>query len=130
MRKSHVVAVGCGLVFMFAVNMLAGEPATSPGNNKGENGVSFQALVSSSSQNGKLTRVHVGNLDDSMKTGYEVVLDAKGTELAKSRGAVQVKGKVITQGGKTMLLVEEFSKVEPPNKKPALKNKLPHSSNQ
>ena len=47
-----------------------------------------------------------------MKTGYEVVLDAKGKQLANARGIVQIKGKVVTKNGKTMLMVEEFGKVE------------------
>lgn len=73
--------------------------------------VSFNGIVSVSRQNNEITRLHIGNVDDDMKTGYDIVLDKKGKELADSKnmiGIIPVKGHVVVKSGKKMLVLEEF----------------------
>jgi hypothetical protein len=72
--------------------------------------VTFNGIVSTMKQNGRLTEVRIGNMDDNMKSAYGVVLDDKGKQLAELGGAVNVKGHIEVKNGKKMLVVEEFRK--------------------
>ena len=80
------------------------------GSSKSGQVVSFDGLVSTMTQNGQLTEARIGNMDDNMKTSYGIVLDEKGKQLAESKGAAHVKGRIEVKNGKNMLVVEEFSK--------------------
>ena len=85
--------------------------ATTSSTNAANRVVSLNGIVSISRQNGKITRFHIGNMDEGMKTGYDIVLDAKGQELADSKiMTVSVKGHVDAKNGKEMLVVEDFKK--------------------
>jgi hypothetical protein len=86
-------------------------PDAAPSTKVGDNVLSFNGIISISRQNGKITRFHIGNMDDDMKSGYDIVLDAKGKELAKSKiMAVTITGRVEKRKGKTVLVVQKFKK--------------------
>ena len=86
-------------------------PDAAPSTDVGARVVSFNGIISISRQNGKITRFHIGNMDDDMKSGYDIVLDAKGKELAKSKiMVVAVTGRVEKKKGKTVLVVQKFKK--------------------
>jgi hypothetical protein len=81
-----------------------------------EQSVSFNGIVSISKQGNEITRLNIGNVDDDMKTSYDIVLDKKGKELADSknaRGIIPVKGHVVVKNGKKMLVVEDFGNKQP-----------------
>ena len=85
--------------------------AAVPSKNAMNRVVSFNGIVSISRQNGKITRFRIGNMDEDMKTGYDIILDEKGKELAESKiMTVKVKGHVEVKNGKEMLVVEDFEK--------------------
>lgn len=122
--KSIIVSA-FGIAFLTTFNIMAADISSAKVNQKThpdkssassnavDNVVSFNGIVSISRQGSEITRFNIGNVDDDMKTGYDIVLDKKGKELADSkntRGVIHVKGRVAVRNNKKMLVLEEFTK--------------------
>lgn len=78
----------------------------------------FQALRVAAAESGKTTPVNVQEQNagmvqaeaDDVKPRFDVLLDQKGKQLAKTSGLVHVTGCVEVRNGNPVLVVEEFSK--------------------